>query len=256
MSGSSIQTPQAITVWGRCKALCDRHRIQASVTLGVLAALTFIAAQAVPAVQQYLITTGLVHYVTLIVVLDLAVSVYLLQRPPAMRLARDQDESMPALIEALPRCHTEGADLLEYAGSTTLPLIRAIRREGVPVRMLVKHPETVDGFQRQRNITTLDTLYTSIFEDYDGSYEVRCYRLPFSLRGRRLGKQIVELGWLTPDIRRQTAFGHQNPTLIADLSNPGNSHLRVFFDKTFDTLWNDEGTEDGRSVLARLNKPS
>ncbi len=254
MTGFSIvQTAEAKTILGRFTTFRDQYRVHASATLAVLAALTFIAAEIVPAVQQFVFASGLIQYVTLMVLLDLAISVYLQQRPPATRLVRNQDESMPRLIEAVAHCRTDGADLLEYAGATTLPLIRAIRREGVSMRMLVKHPETVAGIQKQRMITTLDTLYNSIFDDYQGSFEIRCYRLPFTLRGRRLGKEVLELGWLTPDVRRQMAYGHANPSLIADLSTRSNEYLRIFFDRTFEELWKDDGTEDGRAVLERLH---
>lgn len=159
---------------------------------------------------------------------------------------------MPKLIGALTDCRGETVDLLEYAGNTTLPLIRAIRRQGVPLRILVKHPETIDGLQRDRNITTLDAIYNSVFDDAPELLEIRCYKLPYTLRGRRLGKELLELGWLTPDLRRQTAFGHENPCLIAELSNRHNEHLRLFFDKTFKTLWEDDSTEDGKAVLERF----
>jgi hypothetical protein len=237
---------------GKLNAFRKRYQAQTSIALAVIVALTFIVAEFVPAVQQFIITSGLLQYLTLAVLLDLAASIYVMQRPPATRIVRNQDESMPMLLEAVPRCRTDSIDLLEYAGATTLPLIRAIRREGVPMRMLVKHPETIVGLQRQRSIATLDTIYTSIFENYQGSFEIRCYRLPYTLRGRRLGNELLELGWLTPDLKRQTAFGHGNPSLLVDLSNRSNDHLLTFFKTTFETYWSDQGTEDGRAVLARL----
>jgi len=249
---NAVATPEVETFYGQLVSLRERYRVHTSATLAVLTALTFISAEIVPAVQKFVLTSGLLQFVTLIALLDLAVAIYRQQRPPAVRLATNQDESMPKLIEATPRCRTDGADLLEYAGATTLPLIRAIRREGVPMRMLVKHPETVAGLQKQRMITTLDTLYNSIFDRYEGLFEIRCYRLPFTIRGRRLGKEILELGWLTSDTKRQTAYGHANPSIIADLSTKSTEHLRAFFDKTFDDLWKDEDTEDGRAVLQQL----
>ena len=120
------------------------------------------------------------------------------------------------------------------------------------MRLLVKHPETVVGIQRQRMLATLDTLYNSIFDNYTGSFEIRCYRLPFTLRGRRLGREVLELGWLTPDIQRQTAYGHANPLILVDLSTKRNEHLQMFFDRTFNDYWKDDKTEDGRAVLGRL----
>jgi hypothetical protein len=254
LTGSSnTQEAKPKTFLGRFNAFRDRYRVQTSVALAVLAALAFIAAEIVPAVQQFIITTGLLQYITLLVLLDLTISIYQLLRPPTMKVAKNQDESMPMLIEALPHCRIEGVYLLEYAGATTLPLIRAIQREGVPLRILLKHPETISGLQRQRNIATLDTICNSIFEDYKGSFEIRCYRLPYTLRSRCLGKELLELGWLTPDVKRQTAFGHGNPSLVVDLSNRSNEHLYSFFRTTFETYWNDPGTEDGRAVLEHFS---
>ena len=250
---NSVQTAEAKTILGKFNAFRDRYRTHTSATLAVLASLTFIATEAIPAVHDFVITSGVLQYITLLVLLDLAASIYIFEHRPAARLARNQDESMPRLTEAICRCRSHGADLLEYAGATTLPLIRAIRRERVPMRMLVKHPETLEGLQKQRTLTTLDTIYRSIFDEYDGSFEIKCYRMPYSLRGRRLGKEILEIGWLTPDVKGQTAYGHGNPSLLADLSTINNEHLLIFFERTFETLWKDIGTEDGRAVLKRLH---
>lgn len=256
-TGSSMeQATGTRTLLGRFNAFRERYRVQVSIALAVLASLTFILGEAIPVVHDYVLNTGIIQYIILLVLLDLAVSVYLQQRPPLTSISRDQDESMSKLIAAVPHCRDEEVELLEYAGQTTLPLIRAIRREAVPLRLLVKHPDTVTGMQKQRMITTLDTLYNSIFENYKGTFEIRCYRLPYTLRGRRLGKETLELGWLTPDIKRETAYGHANPSVLADLSHKGNEHLRIFFERTFRDLWEHSGTEDGRAVLNRLLTPS
>jgi hypothetical protein len=249
---SVLQPAEGQTLFSKANALRERYRIHVSATLAVLVLVTFFVAREITTVQKFLVDSGLIQYLTLIVLLDLAISVYRLQSPGVCRLMRNQDEAMPRLLDAVASCRGEGADLLEYAGMTTLPLIRAIRRECVPLRMLVKHPETIEGMQKQIMITTLDALYNAVFAGYDGACEIRCYRLPFTLRGRRLGKEVLELGWLTPDAKRQTAYGHGNPSIIAELSTTRNDHLRVFFEKTFNELWTNSGTEDGRAVLARL----
>lgn len=249
---SNIRAAEEKSIRGRLSAVRERYRVQVSTALAILTILAFIAAEVFSEVQDYISSTGLIQYIVLLVLLDLAIVVYAAQQQPPRQFIRNQDESMPRLIEAAAKCRIHGADLLEYAGATTLPLIRAIRRDGVPMRMLVKHPDTITGIQKQRMITTLDTLYNSIFDDYQGAFEIRCYRLPFTLRGRRLGRELLELGWLTPDVRRQTAFGHANPSLLVDLASGGNDYLVEFFERTFNDLWNDSQTEDGRSALETM----
>jgi hypothetical protein len=236
-------------ITSRFKGFLDRYRGLAYKTFAAIAAVTFVVAQYFPVVQQLIVQTDLIQYLTLLILLDLAVYMH---QAPHVALSENQDESLPRLIAAVPSCRKETVDLLEYAGMTILPLIRTIRREGIQMRMLVKHPDTVEGIQKQRMIATLDTLFNSIFENYSGQFEIRCYRLPFTIRGRRLGMEILELGWLTHDRKGLSAHGHSNPSVIADLSSKSSAHLRAFFDKTFTDLWNDNETEDGRAVLQRL----
>lgn len=252
LTGYSIEkTTGSKTLLGRFKSLRDRHHTKIAIALAVLTVLVFTIAEVNPTVQDYIVKSGLIQYLILIILLDIAVFIHLSQRPARTMLARNQDETMQKLIEALPHCRNDGVDLLEFAGFTTLPLIRAIQREGVPMRMLVKHPDTVDVMQGQRSMGTLDTLYNSIFNNATRStFEIRCYRLPYTLRARRLGKVVLELGWLTPDIMRKTAYGHGNPSVLADLSISQNEHLLVFFNRTFNDLWNHEETEDARVVLS------
>jgi hypothetical protein len=63
---------------------------------------------------------------------------------------------------------------------------------------------------------------------------------------------MLEVGWLTPDIRREMAYGHGNPSFIVDISWPGNQGFLEFFNRSFRELWDAEDTEDGREVLKRL----
>ena len=194
------------------------------------------------------------------IVLNTVISLTEASDPPerifdsGLRTSPHQDAAMPALLEAVEQCRNVQVELLEYAGLTTLPLIRSLRLVGAHIRLLVKHPDTVVGLQRDRGLTTLDTLYTSLFLDYESSFECRCYRAPYSLRARQFGSHLLELGWLTPDIQRDTTFGYNNPSLLLDPTDPRFSHFVKFFGKTFSDLWEDQTTEDGLSVLGRPSK--
>ena len=72
------------------------------------------------------------------------------------------------------------------------------------------------------------------------------------LRARRIGVDLLEIGWLTPDPRRNTAYGHQNPSLLLRAGAASNATFVDFFDRTFNELWDHSETEDGAAVLARL----
>lgn len=242
---------------GRVQAFVARYRLQLLGTLAVLATLSIIAEQVIPGFQSWLIKIGVIQYVTLLIVLDIAASEHSARREQqsrALRAQPNQDVALPLLIEHVEQCRPTSADLLEYACATTLPLVRAIRREHVPMRLLVKHPDTLSGLQQQRAITALDTLYNSIFDEYSGFFDIRCYRQPYSLRARRFGNSLLELGWLTPDWRRETAYGHGNPSIIVDLKREENEAPAQFFERTFSALWDAPDTEDGHAVLEKTRR--
>lgn len=235
------------TILSRLKNFIDQYRARALVLLGTSAAFVLIASEVFPEAQEYLTKSNIVSLLTLIIVIDIAYAINTIQLKESLHFASNQDEALEFLLPLISDCTQ--ADLIEYAGSTPLPIIRQIQRERIPIRILVKHPDTLQGLQKSRSITTLDTLYNSVFKDHTGDYEIRCYRLPFSLRGRHLHGKILELGWLTPDYKNQTAFGHSNPTTLIDLPDKRNEYLLDFFNRTFSDYWNHTDTEDGHNVL-------
>lgn len=226
-----------------------------SVFLIIIILVAWILAQNISVIEDWVIKSGLLQTLILLVVLDISASIYSQGATLPITMEEKQDISMPKLIDYVKKCNVtkEKADLLEYAGATTLPLIRAIKEQGLEIRILVQHPDKLTGSQKQRSITTLDTLYNSIFNDYSTKYEIRCYKYPYTLRGRKIGNKILELGWLTPNIKQFTAFGHDNPSILVDLSIKKNDYLTSFFNKTFQDLWNDTQTEDGGVVLEKYS---
>lgn len=237
------------TFTARLRDFREKYRIQVAVALAVLVGASFIAAEVVSAVKTFIDESHLLSYLTLLVVLDVAVAIYAGKGESGPRIARNQDEALPRLLEAVPNCRHDSVELLEYAGATILPLIREIQREGVHLRMLVQHPDEIAGIQKQRLLATLDTIINSIFEDDLDSVEIRCYHEPYTLRARRLGEEVLELGWLTPDRKHNTTYGHQNPSILLNLSDGRKQYLRAFFDRTFADLWDSPTTENALTVL-------
>ncbi len=248
------ESDSRLSLYQRIQRGREQHRAKVLATLAVLATLGVLASELFPEVETFISSRNIVGYLTLILVVDLlANETQKEEKAPLIRHFDNQDQILPILTSYIPPCRQETIDLIEYAGMTTLPLIREIQRQGVTLRLLVQHPEKVAGIQKQRQIATLDTLYDSIFErGRPGAYEIRCYRKSYNLRARRFGRHCLELGWLTHDTKRSTAFGHANPSFIVDVSQPGGEVFMTFFQRTFDDLWNDADSEDGRAVLDRL----
>lgn len=222
--------------------------------LAIFVVLGLFASQAWPGLQDILVQKGVFITITLLILIDVARREALRTQNDYITSQENQDRSLPLLIAAVPECRQESVDLLEYAGGTTLPLIREIRRHSVPMRLLLKHPETAEGLQRQRMVTTLDEIFSSVFSGYAGAFEARCYRQPYSLRGRRMGTKLLEVGWLTPDYMRKTAHGHSNPCIHIDLGSGTHRYFLDFFTKTFDDLWDAPDTEDAKTVYERMQR--
>ena len=231
--------------------LMGQYRLTSLKTLAVIVTILIVAAQISPEVQKYIITNGILTYIVLIVLLDLTILIENKVIYSAVEVLTNQDESMDTLISNV--ANTKQIELLEYAAATTLPLIRAIHKHNVPVKILIKHPETVDGLQRQRTITTLDTLYNAVFNEGCKNFEIKCYKLPYTLRARLFHEKLLELGWLTPNLPHQTAHGSYNPLVLFDLRRDRNDHAQQFFKRTFNDYWCHSETEDGAVVLERLS---
>lgn len=238
----------------RGQQILNRYRTKALGVLAIAACLFFLFSAFFPEVEKFVLSNNVLPILTFLVLVDIAVALDGIRGKNEINLLESQDQSMPQLLKVAARATK--ADLLEYAAQTPLPLIRSLRDSRVPIRLLIQHPDLLGPMQRSRTLATLDTLYHEVFEDYDGEVEIRCYRLPFTLRGRFLYGKVLELGWLTPDLRRQTAYGHGNPTILIEHPSGKHEYLLNFFGRTFNDYWEHADTEAGKEVLARLVKES
>lgn len=237
----------------RVLALMAAWRLRVVTVLAILTLAVGIAGQIFDSVQEILVDRNIVGYLTLLVVIDIAAQGIGNARESSRDAAANQDFASPQLEAAASKSGKGEAQFLEYAGQTTLPIIRAAVRGRRPIRILVKHPETIEGtVQRQRSVSTLDTLLTQVFVNYPISWEIRCYKLPYSLRGRKIGNDLLEVGWLTPDPARASCHGHDNPSLLMHPGASENIQFLDMFDRTFQELWEHADSEDAALVLARL----
>jgi hypothetical protein len=135
------------TTYAKVARFVDHYKVPALGGLALVALVAGIVGQFVPRVQNFLTAKDVVAYLTLLVVIDFAITDRRRQEENSVSFAENQDESLPILIQAVEAAKNQPVDLLEYAGQTTLPLIRCVQKAGCPVRILMKHPDTVAGLQ-------------------------------------------------------------------------------------------------------------
>ena len=159
-----------------------------------------------------------------------------------------------AMIEALPKIIS--ADLLAFSGRDARGVLEQIlEHSGCPTRLLLKHPDSVGRVQRTWIIAELERIQRYLIPQYGDLLSIKCYRAPYSLRGRKLNPYIINVGWYTPLVDDDVeVVGHTNPLVIATLDTAQGAALGKMFDRLFESLWTASTTEDGASVVASLSR--
>ena len=157
------------------------------------------------------------------------------------------------MISSLPKI--ESADLIAFSGRDARSILEQIlKHSGCPVRLLMKHPDSVGRIQRQWIVAELERMQRYLVPEYADTLQIRCYRAPYSLRGRKLYPYLINVGWYTPLVDDEVeVVGHTNPLVIASLDTPEGASLCKMFDSLFDSLWNASTTEDAVAAMAGAN---
>ncbi len=135
------------------------------------------------------------------------------------------------------------ADLIEFSGDSVRALLTELAAAGTRVRLLLKHPDSVGKAQRTKIVATYWYLKDYVFHGDQDAFQVRFYRVPATLRGRRLDTRLINIGWYTPDIATGgqisdwEIIGHLNPTITSDPQTSEGYSLNLMFSRTFDSLW-------------------
>lgn len=228
----------------------EKYREQTLVAFAIISTVVLILSEIIPSLRHFLSEASVIEYATLLLVIDVALALHSLRRQSQpLRVHSSQADSAAELSAVASQCRGETVDLLEFAGMNALQLIRALRASEANIRMLMKHPDSVVGAQRDRAMDMILLLQLTLFVDYKGSFKLRCYRAPYSLRGRRLGDRLLELGWLTPSGDPEFVHGYDNPSILLDPMERSSAALVDFFSRSFEELWSDSETLDAVAVL-------
>jgi len=132
------------------------------------------------------------------------------------------------------------AYLIEYSTATIRPLLEKLREKNFSINLLLFDPEFAVSDEQRGSIAHGLSTMRQDFKGYE-KLTVKRYRTPASLRGRRIGDDLINVGWYTYDLRDEEVCvrGHNNTMLLADAQTAQGRKLRAMFDRTFDALWRD-----------------
>lgn len=238
----------------------ERYLWPTTVTAGVLILGLFVLAQIFGAMEGLLLERQFLNFAILLLLLDVgqllvrvAQSTSDLQRllvgvaqsisgASAIRVSPDQHTDSPRIEEDVKRLRPKNADLLEYSSDTVRSLIKTLRNQGCEIRILLRDPSSVNGVLQQTRIC--NRLRSLLTPPRPGSkpvpkIKVRCYSRDASVRGRKLGDDLINIGWYIPDLwdEKKEIVGHENPLITADAMSPEGRQLAAWFDNYFDKLW-------------------
>jgi hypothetical protein len=238
------------------KRLRERYWKRITIGLAIACWVLFIVASQVGQVGEWLIASGALQLLILTLLLDASGTLAQLKASRETRISSNENESSTQLFKDLVDMPLRTADLLEFSGVSVYQLITALVDRRCEMRMLVKHPDSVGEFQSRRITSNLESLYYRFVKGGAGNLNIKCYWASASLRGRRLGEEIINVGWYTPDIQNgqlleSEVVGDGNPLITARIKTHEGQDLLRMFNQVFDGLWEAEDSEAIHVVLRR-----
>jgi hypothetical protein len=236
--------------------LRQRYAKEVAIALGLLAILAFLLAQVIPDIEQWMLKSNALTLLIFLLVLDISYVLSQLVLRPQITVSRDQDDDQTEFLKLCKNSRIDRADLLEFSTAEAGAIIRALKERQCPMRILVKHPDSVqEDDAKERVIQTVWRLIEHTLDDCPKA-SIRCYRQPASIRGRRLGNAYLNLSWYTPDLKTPQfeTRGHTNPLITVDLATLEGQYLLRMFEGLFDRLWTSKYTEDAKAVMDHMKQ--
>ena len=155
-------------------------------------------------------------------------------------VGHDQNEDLAKLREFVRDHRPAMADLIEYSSFMVNSLLEELCRQHATIRLLICDPEcAINDWQAGRIRATIITLRDITFRNYEQA-TVRCYRVPASVRGRKLD-DLLNLGWYYYGHELYGVQGTATMLTVRTSSTEGRQ-LEALFNESFDMLWNHPST--------------
>jgi len=167
-------------------------------------------------------------------------------------IGRDQGEDLDRLRKYVHDFRPEKADLLEYSSFMVTQLLEDLMRKRATIRLLICDPDhAINDWQARRIRNCISTLCDFTFADYSKA-TVRCYRIPASVRGRRID-DLLNVGWYF--------YGHDfygvqgtNTMITVNTKSPDGILFQKLFTDSFEMLWNHPQTQQLDLATGRLQE--
>jgi hypothetical protein len=226
--------------WEAVRRFIDKRVRQLGAALIVAVAAVTAAAHFFHPVEDFLVREnlwGVLIIGLLVIVLDHLVELHPAPPTPVLTLCTNHAQATSVLEKYVTERKPARADLIEYSAFTIHTLLTELRDANCEVRLLVQHPDSAQtSFQESRIRHSLASLVKVTFERYN-RVEIRCYRVPGTVRARCFDDDYVIVGWYRYMEADTSVTGHTNPMIAADGHSAEGRDLIKWFRKAFEDLW-------------------
>jgi hypothetical protein len=197
----------------------------------------YVASQFVPGLNDWIIKGS--FFSVVIIALLVEVLGRLVKPESTLGVFSEWEEMRARTTTFIRERPPKKAELLEYSAWQIEWLLSELKRARSSVRILIAHPDqAVSEAEKRRIEDNLSTLSRNYAE-----YDVRLYRAPAGLRGRKIESLLI-LGWYTHAYENQELciHGHENSIVVTQTYTREGKIFDEMFEKTFNALWNDENS--------------
>ncbi len=232
-------------MYGKLTRFVDQH-------MGLVGGVGFLVvfglwalSEFVPSVRTFLVQSSFFNVLILVLLFEVlrrVVELKLEGRSIGVRVDLNQDEAWPELQRYIQARRPKNIDMIEYSGGTVIAMLEELCRanDAARLRLLLCHPEQARSkFERNRIRSNMDYLVGKL--STTSRLEIRCYRVPASIRGRCFDGDFLNIGWYTYHNRRggeEEIQGHVNAMVTTSTSCAEGKKLLATFSQGFDDLWN------------------
>ncbi|MGB9904376.1 MAG: hypothetical protein ACPLQO_06870 [Desulfotomaculales bacterium] len=235
--------------WEAIKVFFEKHRKFFMGMVFSLIVASWLLSQVVQELVSFETSVSLTTTAILLFVFFILDYLVYMKNPQDAEIYEKEHEATEQIKKYIEEERPKDVKMLEYSSATVGYIFESLKKlPGCNVKLLICHPEAaISDFQRKDRICSQIKRLPAVLQGGHGSFAVRCYRQPASLRGRNFDDQLVVVGWYTYDVKdehRQSygtsqIWGDSNPLIVSLAKTKQGSRLKKMFNEVFDSMWRD-----------------
>jgi len=231
-------------MWERIQIEIRKNLRQLARVVEIIVVIMWLVSQFVPALDDWMREQRIIELVILALIVEMISGLTEIKDGLShpLLLHPDQGPASQISIEKVSKTKPSIAKIMGLSAGKREDILNILTSRGWEIKLLIQHPDAaMNEILKHHLAEKIQELANVTFINYE-KVEIRLYRRPCYIRGTKLGKVSIALGWYACGEGIYELFGHSNPVLSASEATPEAFYLESFFDRAFDYLWNHKET--------------